>query len=139
MRSTRDRIALGVFCGILLAVAALYIRDLYALTFTIIAGSDMLATARFLPDQVSDMILRIIGLSGMIYVPFDIFSDTIARSNLRSDARMLAEEYGGTTILWGALWLVISLAIIAYSLRHGLGPTSNIALKKKGASEKAPL
>lgn len=138
VRSTWDRIALGIFGGILLAVAALYIRDLYALAFTCIAGTSMLATARFLPDQVSDMILRIIGLSSMIYVPFDIFSDTIARSSLRSDARMLAEEFGGTTILWGLLWLVISLAIIAYSLRHGLGPSSNIAFKK-AASEKTTL
>jgi hypothetical protein len=137
VRSTWDRIALGIFGAILLGAAALYIRDLYALAFTVIAGSAMLATARFLPDQVSDMILRIIGLSSMIYVPFDIFSDTIARSHLRSDARMLAEEFGGTTLLWGGLWLLISLAIIAYSLRHGLGETSNIALKK-GASNKTP-
>lgn len=138
VRSTWDRIALGAFGAILLITAALYIRDTYALAFTGIAGTAMLATARFLPDQVSDMILRIIGLSSMIYVPFDIFSDTISRSYLRSDARMLAEEFGGTTFLWGLLWLALSLAIIAYSLRHGLGQTSNIQLKRAASEKTTP-
>jgi hypothetical protein len=128
--STWDRIALGVFGAVLLAVAALYIRDLYALTFTVITGAAMLAIARFLPAQVNDLILRVIGLSSMVYVPFDIFSDTIARSSLRSDARMLAEEFGGTTIMWGILWLIISLLIITISLRSCLGTSSNLDLKR---------
>lgn len=129
IRSTWDRIALAVLGATLLAITAFYIRDFYALTFTIIAGVIMLATARFLPANFSDLILRIIGLSSMIYVPFDIYSDTIARSSLRSDARMLAEEFGGTTIVWGILWLIISLLVITASLRNGLGPNSNITLK----------
>jgi hypothetical protein len=138
IRSTWDRIALALFGATLLAIAALYIRDIYALTFTIIAGVAMLATARFLPANVSDLILRIIGLSSMIYVPFDIYSDTIARSSLRSDARMLAEEFGGTTVMWGILWLIISLLVIAASLRNGLGENSNITLKRT-ASNKTTL
>jgi hypothetical protein len=66
----------------------------------------------------------------MIYVPYDIFSDTILRSNLRSDARMLAEEFGGATVIWGGIWLVISIAVIAVSLWRGLGPASNITFRK---------
>ncbi|MEJ6709963.1 MAG: M50 family metallopeptidase [Amylibacter sp.] len=130
IRSTWDRVVLALFGATLLATAALYIRDLYAITFTIIAGVAMLATARFLPDEVSDLILRTVGLSSMIYVPFDIFSDTIARSSLLSDARMLCEEYGGTTIVWGILCLLISLLVIAASLRKGLGANRNIKFKK---------
>jgi Peptidase M50B-like len=48
----------------------------------------------------------------MLYVPLDIFSDTLARSALRSDARILAEYLGGTTMMWGVLWLLISLIVI---------------------------
>lgn len=135
IRSTWDRVVLAVFGATLLAIAALYIHDLYAITFTIIAGAAMLATARFLPANVSDLILRVIGLTSMIYFPFDIFSDTIARSSLRSDARMLAEEFGGTTILWGILWHIISLLVIAVSLRNGLGPNSNITLKRTASNK----
>ena len=86
----------------------------------------MLAIARFLPRDYSDLILRVIGLASMIYVPYDIFSDTIQRSYLQSDARMLAEEFGGPTMMWGALWIVLSLCVLALCLRYGLGADSNI-------------
>jgi hypothetical protein len=56
----------------------------------------------------------------MVYVPRDIVSDTLARSHLRSDARMLAEEYGGATVLWGGLWLVLSVVVIAACLAASL-------------------
>jgi len=68
----------------------------------------------------------VIGLTSMIYVPYDIFSDTIARPGLPSDAHMLADEFGGATVLWGGAWLVISVVMIGYALRRGLGPSSNI-------------
>ena len=61
----------------------------------------------------------------MIYVPLDILSDTIFRSELRSDARMLAEEFGGATVMWGGVWLVLSLVAIvvgALTLRGGPRP-----------------
>jgi hypothetical protein len=65
----------------------------------------------------------------MIYAPLDIYSDTISRSDLRSDARMLAEEFGGPTALWGGMWLIVSLGVIALTLRYGLGRNGNIPLR----------
>ena len=56
----------------------------------------------------------------MLYVPIDIFSDTLARSALRSDARILSEYLGGTTMFWGALWLLISAMVIPAALYLGL-------------------
>jgi len=117
-------------CGIvMLVIAGLYIRTLFALGFTIAVGVAMLIVARTFSNRVNDMILRVIGLSSMIYVPYDIFSDTLARSSARSDARMLAEEFGGTTMMWGVIWLVISVAMIAWALRYGLGRNSNLQLR----------
>ena len=85
-----------------------------------------------MPQNASDLVLRILGLASMFYVPQDIFSDTIARSHLPSDARILAEEFGGPTVLWGGAWLLISLAVIALTLRFGLGQTSNLRLSGEG-------
>ncbi|MEO0930928.1 MAG: M50 family metallopeptidase [Pseudomonadota bacterium] len=133
LAATRSKADRGVMaaCGVvMLVVAGLYIRDLFALFFTIGTGVAMLATARFLGHAANDLALRVMGLSSMIYVPYDIFSDTIARSNLRSDARMLAEEFGGTTMMWGGLWLVLSLVVIGWCLRYGLGTSSNIRFRK---------
>jgi hypothetical protein len=71
----------------------------------------------------------VIGLTSLIYVPYDIFDDTIARSTLRSDAYMLAEAFGGTAMIWGAIWLVLSGIVIAWCLRRILGTSSNITLR----------
>jgi len=128
-RTRADRGVMGALGVTMLVLAALYIRDLFALGFTIGTGLAMLFCARRFSARVNDMALRIIGLSSMIYVPYDIFSDTIARSGLRSDARMLAEEFGGTTVMWGALWLIISLIVIGWVLRRGLGRNSNLSIR----------
>ncbi len=129
VRTNWDRTVLGGLGVLLLVVTGFYVRDLYAVGFALTTGVLMLATARFLPRDVNDLILRMIGLTSMIYVPIDIYSDTIIRSYLRSDARMLAEEFGGATLLWGGLWMAISLVVIVLTLRRGLGRDSNIRLR----------
>ena len=130
LRSNADRMIVGA-CGLGMAlVTVLFVRDFFAVGFCLAFGMALLAVARFLPDQVSDMALRVIGLSSLIYVPYDIFDDTIARSGLRSDAYMLAELVGGPTIFWGGLWLVVSFWVIYLVLRHGLGPSSNIVFDR---------
>lgn len=122
-----DRALMALLGAVLIVIAGLYVRDGFALAFSLGTGVAMLAASRFLPGPANDLALRVIGLTSMIYVPWDIFSDTIARAHLRSDARMMAEEFGGATMLWGGLWLAISLAVIWLSLR-AIGDDSNIAL-----------
>ena len=126
LRTQADRAVLGLFGAITLSVTALYIRDLFPLIFCTVAGVGMLAVARYLDRAINDMALRIIGLTSLIYVPYDIFDDTIARSGLRSDAYMLSEQFGGPTVFWGGLWLVLSLTVMVLCLRYGIGQTSNL-------------
>ena len=92
------------------------------------ASAALIAASRYLREGACDLILRVIGLSSLIYVPYDIWDDTIRRADLRSDARMLAEEIGGTTMIWGGLWFLLSLAVIAWCLSRGLGRDSNLHL-----------
>ena len=126
LRTNLDRYVMAGLGIILLVITALYMRDLFAISFGAIGGIAPLVAARFLPIDVNDLILRVIGLTSMIYVPYDIFSDTIARSALQSDARMLAEEFGGPTIMWGGMWLFMSLVLIGFALRHLLGQATNL-------------
>lgn len=135
VRTTWDRALLGLFGATMIFVALFYIRHSYPFFFAIITGGLMIAIAWFLSNQYSDLILRIVGLTSIIYVPYDIFSDTIRWSRIRSDARMLAEEFGGTTVMWGGLWLVVSLIVIGLCLRFGLPSSTNITFKK-AVSEK---
>lgn len=128
-RSRADRKVMAGLGVVTLVMAGLYVREAFALAFTVGTGVVMLLCARFLGHAANDLLLRLIGLTSIIYVPFDIFSDTIARSELRSDARMLAEEFGGTTVMWGSLWIVISVLVILWCVRRGLGRNSNISLR----------
>lgn len=132
LRWRADRVVLGALGVVLLAVLVLYVRDIAAVVIMAGTGAALLAAARFLPVVACDLLLRIIGLSSLIYVPYDIFDDTLRRASLRSDARMLAEEVGGTTMMWGAAWLVISLVVIWYCIRHGLGRDSNLQFGRPG-------
>ncbi len=122
LRTRADRLIMGALGATLLLVAALYMREWFALGFTIAAGAAMLASARFLPENINDTALRVLGLVSMGYVPFDILSDTIIRSNLRSDAYNLSTQTGLPTMLWGGIWLLASLFVVwkvmRTSLRH---------------------
>ncbi|MGJ8545181.1 MAG: M50 family metallopeptidase [Sulfitobacter sp.] len=129
LRSGADRLALALCGAVILGVSAFYMRGVFALSFGLGTGAVMLAVARYLPAALSDLLLRLIGLSSVIYVPYDIFDDTLARRGIGSDADMLAQTYGGPTLLWGGLWLLFSLAVIAACLRYGIGRHSNITLR----------
>ena len=126
LRTHWDRALMGALGVAMLLITALYIREGFAFAFGLGGGALMLAIAWFLPRDINDMALRLIGLVSLIYVPWDIFNDTIERASERSDAYMLAEQVGGATMFWGGLWLVVSALVIAAALRWGLGARSNI-------------
>ena len=71
-------------------------------------------------ELTNDICLRVIGLTSMMYVPLDIYSDTIQRSHLRSDARILAEQIGGSSTVYGIIWLMLALFVIFFSLKSSL-------------------
>ena len=125
LSSRADRLVTGAMAATLLLVAALYVRDGFALVFCVTTGTVLMITAFWLGHAACDLLLRVIGLTSMFYVPLDIFSDTLQNSGLRSDARMLAEEFGGPTMFWGGLWLLLSLLVIAFALRLTLRLTAS--------------
>ena len=130
LRTQADRFVVAALSVLLFGVALFYLRDRFALAFALSTGLALLAISKWLGAAVNDLVLRIIGLTSMIYVPLDIVSDTITRAHLSSDARMLAEAYGATTVFWGLIWLAVSLMVIGTCLRHTLGANSNITLDR---------
>jgi Peptidase M50B-like len=118
-----DRVVMCLLGLTIIGIAVFFMSDLFALGFSLLTAIVMLALAFKAPIAVNDIVLQLIGLTSMCYAPLDIISDTIIRSNLRSDAYMLAEEFGGSTMLWGALWVLVSVVLVVISLK--LGFTSN--------------
>ncbi len=120
VRTDFDKHIMFILASVIIVITAFFIRDLFAFSFALGTALAMLLIAIKASHAVNDFLLRFIGLTNMMYVPLDIYSDTIARSHLRSDAFMLAEEIGGTTLLWGGIWIVLSAILVLYTLRLSL-------------------
>lgn len=116
VRTRFDKPLMGALGASIIGMAFFFSSESFAMTFSIVVGVAMMASAYFVPMKINDMILRVIGLTSMLYAPLDIYSDTIQRSHLRSDAFMLAEEIGGSTMLWGGIWISISVVLLALTL-----------------------
>ena len=133
VRTNLDRYVLGFLGAVMIFVAAIYSREMFPLLFCTLFGAAMIVIAWFAHALVSDLLLRVFGLISMIYVPYDIFSDTIQRPNIRSDARIIAEEIGGATVFWGGLWLLISVVVILVTINFCLNNESNLYSIRKRA------
>ena len=120
MRSRHDRVILSIVAIFMALATVLFMRNWFGLAYGLGMAIALLGIARLLPEIASDYALRLIGVMSLLYVPRDIFSDTIERSHLRSDARMLAEEFGGGTWLWGGMWLLASLVICYFAVRWSI-------------------
>ncbi|MBX7256837.1 MAG: M50 family metallopeptidase [Candidatus Hydrogenedentes bacterium] len=117
-RVKRDRI-LTVILGLILFAVTLYaMRPLltFGMLFGTIASLAFIAIGLYLPDPANDFLLKLIGLTSCLYAPADVFSDILARPGLPSDAHILAEITGIPSILWGLLWLGISLPVAGWFL-----------------------
>ncbi len=110
--------AVSVIIGIgMVVITIAFGSDMFTYLFGIGFGVSLIAIGLFLPEVVNDWILRIIGITSCLYAILDIKSDVLDRSNLRSDARMLSEEYGIlSTELWGLLWIVIAVGLTIWFL-----------------------
>lgn len=120
VKTLYDKVVMGCLGMSIILITVLLSSSTFSWLFGLTSGIGMLVAARFLADIYNDFLLRVLGLTSMMYAPLDIYSDTIFRSHLQSDAYMLAEHTGGTTILWGSLWIIVSVIVIYYCLKWSL-------------------
>ncbi|MCB1588545.1 MAG: M50 family metallopeptidase [Xanthomonadales bacterium] len=132
--SRRDGWWTGLLAVLLLATALWFARNSFALVFSLGAAACLAITARWGGAWLNDQVLKVVGIASMLYAPADIISDTLLRAHLRSDARMLAEEFGGFTQFWGLLWLVISVLVIGATLWTGLRGGRTTAVSPAGST-----
>jgi len=118
--TSKDRVVMGALGVLMLAVPLRFGANGFGLIYSVIMGLVMLAVAFRFGHRVSDFVLRLIGLTSMLYAVADILLDIFASTSGQSDAAMLAGEFGGTTWLWGGLWVLISLGVIVQTVRWSL-------------------
>ncbi len=111
-------LTLGILAALMLFVSLFFPGSIYTAVFGVSAAVAIIALQKYAKRQVKQLVLLVVATASMIYVPIDIYQDTILHSGALSDARMLAREFGGTTVLWGIIWFAISLYFIYLTLRN---------------------
>jgi hypothetical protein len=117
-RTRRDRVLTVTMSGVILLATLIWVRPVFSFGFGfhLLAGLAILLIGTRLPPGVNDIFLKVFGLASCLYAILDIWSDTIARSHLRSDARMLAGMTHIPTVVWGGFWIIVALALAALFL-----------------------
>ncbi len=114
------RTVAGLLGAALLALTLVYVRSAFGFTYGLVAGALLLGVARWLPEGASSFVLRLLGVTSLLYAPWDIASDLILRSVPASDAGALARMTGIPALAWGVLWLAASLFIAGRAVRIGV-------------------
>ncbi|WP_083849957.1 M50 family metallopeptidase [Moritella dasanensis] len=115
-RKTTD-ISLALLAITMLMVAVFFGGTAYTIGFAAVIALAIMTLLKYANAAVKQTVLLVFASASMIYVPIDIWQDTIVHSGALSDARMLANEMGGATFMWGGLWFVASLYFIYLTLR----------------------
>lgn len=118
-RTRWDRMIAAGLGAIILLSTLVWVRPAlsFGFWFHLGAGAAILASGLLLPEKLNEAFLKVFGLTSCLYVVPDIYSDTIARSGLCSDARMLAQMTLIPTVVWGTLWILAALVISFAALR----------------------
>lgn len=134
---TRFDKAISILIGLgMVAISIGFGESTFTYLFGIGFGVVLIAIGFYLPEAVNDWVLRIIGVTSCLYAILDIKSDVLDRSNLRSDARMLSEVTGIATEIWGALWILIAIALTIWFLYlSGKTPTVQQTSTQENAEE----
>ncbi len=117
-KSDWDRWILAFFGVAILGLTIIFRGNEFALIAGVITAVVSLLIAKFAPNVFCDYLLRFIGLTSMLFPVYDVYQGVIKNPQLRTDAAMLAESVGGSTVMWGWLWIIVSVAVIGFTVRQ---------------------
>jgi len=101
-----------------LVVTLLYVRTWFGFFYGLAAGLALVAVASRLKPVVSEVLLATLGATSCLYAVWDVASDVLLRTVAQSDASALARLTGVPALLWGVLWIGLSLAVLGTVLRR---------------------
>ena len=107
----------------LLLSTLVWVRPLagFGFMFAGLAALGLIAAGLLLSSTLNDLLLKLIGLTSILYAPLDILSDVLARPNsLQSDASQLAHYTGVPTLVWGVVWMIVAVAAALLFLKSAL-------------------
>lgn len=117
-RRRRSRTAIALIGAFTLVVTLFYVRTLFGFAYGLGAGLALVAVAAKLRPAVSEVLLAAIGATSALYAVWDIASDVLFRHSNESDAAALAALTGIPAIVWGTLWIAVSVGVLGYVVRR---------------------
>ena len=103
---------ISMFIGIvILIITIVFIRNSFGLVYGIVFSAVMIVLGKFANMEINDLILKVLGLTSMLYAIIDIKDDLITRQIPSSDASMMGKLYFGNSIFWGILWVVFAIVM----------------------------
>ena len=123
-RSGLDQAVQLLLGFILLFSTLVWVRPLlsFGFGFAALAAFGLIAAGLFLNGFLNDLILKLIGLTSILYAPLYILSDVLTRGDsVPSDASQLARMTGVPTLVWGSLWMLVALVSAIWFLWSAVG------------------
>jgi hypothetical protein len=116
--ASRTRLSqwLALLLGIGVVTVALRCMPREGRTFAAVSGV-VLALSTLLPRWFAEFVLRVIGVTSCLYAILDVKSDVLDRVNTPSDATALAKMTGVPSVVWGALWIAVSLVVTFFAAK----------------------
>lgn len=111
-RTKMDKSISTLISLVILVVTLFFVRNSFGFIYGISFGMAMFLIGWLLPNVINDFLLKLIGLTSVLYAIFDIKDDLLTASiGGMSDATMLSREFFGSVRFWGLLWMGIALAM----------------------------
>ncbi len=133
-RTRADRMISLFIALTVAAVTVLYVRNLFGFFFSLAFAAAMAALGRWGGAALNDFVLRLLGLTSILYVVVDIYSDLIVRTVPGSDASAMSRLLFGPPWMWGMLWLLLAIGAASGFLWLSLRPSSPGPRGKEGIS-----
>lgn len=115
-RTRYDRLISGAIGAFILILALLYVRNVFGFVAALLFTLALILIGWKLSEKTNDIVLKVIGMTSCLYAVLDIVDDVLRRPGIGSDADMLAQNTGIPSLVWGALWILASVATTGLSL-----------------------
>lgn len=115
-RTKRQRwvsVGIGIF---ILAMTLFYVRSWFGFGFALLASAFLLLVGFKLSDLVNRFVLQVIGVTSCLYAVLDIIDDVLERPGIGSDADALADMTLIPSVVWGVIWIAISVVVTTVCL-----------------------
>ena len=105
----------GLVGASVILLTVFFVRSAFGIAFGVVFGLAMVVASRQMGHEMNRRLLLTLGLTSALYAILDIKSDVLDRPELtQSDAAVLADMLGVSTLAVGVVWIAIAIAFAVW-------------------------